>query len=125
MYNTYIYFTIVPDEVGMVNLTRGAENGFPTLLISWNAVPSGGGALITYTVRYSISSGTTTEPPSGASNKTGIIGTSTILNGLEQGTMYYIWVAAVSSDGQGPYSTRVSETTYEGKFVFFSYSFNN
>ena len=115
--NGLIFFTIVPDEVGMVNLTRGVENGSPTLLISWNAVPSGGGALITYTVRYSISSGTTTEPPSEASNKTGITGTSTTLSGLTQDTMYYIWVAAVSSGGQGPYSTRVSETTYEGIFV--------
>ena len=98
----------------MVNLTRGAENGSPTLLISWNAVPSGGGALITYTVWYSTSRGTTTEPSSGASNKTGITGTLTTLSGLTQGTMYYIWVAAVSSGGQGPYSTRVSETTFEG-----------
>ena len=99
----------------MVNLTRGVENGSPTLLISWNAVRSGGGALITYTVRYSTSRGTTTEPPSEASNKTGITGTSTKLSVLEQGTMYYIWVAAVSSDGKGPYSTRVSKTTFTGK----------
>ena len=123
MYNTYIYFAIVPDQVGMVNLTRGAENGSPTLLISWNAVPSGRGALITYTVWYSISSGTMTEPPSGESMLTIltilISGTSTTLSELTQGTIYYIWVAAVSSGGQGPYSTRVSETTYEGKFVFF------
>ena len=100
----------------MVDLTRGAENGFPTLLISWNAVPPRREALITYTVRYSTSSDTTTEPPSGASNKTGINGTSTTLSGLTQGTMYYIWVAAVTSGGKGPYSTRVSETTFEGKY---------
>ena len=119
MYNTCIYFAIVPDEVGMVNVTRGAENGFPTLLISWNAVPSGGGALITYTVWYSTSSGTATEPPSEASTMSGITGTSTTLSGLTQGTRYFTWIAAVSSGGQGSYSTRVSEITF-GSISYYS-----
>ena len=44
----------------------------------------------------------------------GITGTSTTLSGLTQGTRYYIWVAAVSSGGQGCFSTRVSETTFSG-----------
>ena len=44
----------------------------------------------------------------------GITGTSTTLSGLEQDTRYYIWVAAFSPDGQGPYSTIVSKTTYTG-----------
>ena len=101
----------------MVNLTRGSENGSPTLLISWNAVPSGGREEITYTVWYSASSGTETEPPSGASNETLITGTSTTLSGFSQGTEYYIWVAAVSSVGPGPYSTRVSEATFAGKYT--------
>ena len=97
----------------MVTVT-GEYYGYPTLLISWNAVPSGGGALITYTVWYSTSSGTTTEPPSRASTMSGITGSSSTLSGLTQGTRYYIWVAAVSSGGQGPYSTRVSEITFGG-----------
>ena len=46
----------------------------------------------------------------------GITGTSTTLSGLEQGTSYYIWVAAVSSGEQGPYSIRIIKTTYSGKY---------
>ena len=82
------------------------------MTVSWTAVSGSG---ITYTVWYSTNSGTTTEPPSGALTVSGITGTSTTLSsGLIQGTPYYIWVAAVSSGGQGPYSTRVSQTTFEG-----------
>ena len=90
-----------------VTVTSGVSDGSPTLEVSWTAVPGSG---ITYTVRYSTSA--ETEPPYGAVTITGLTGTSTTLSGLEQGTRYYIWVAAVSSVGQGSYSTRVSETTY-------------
>ena len=69
---------------------------------------------MTYTVWYSTNCGTTTEPPSGALNVSGITGTSTTLSGLAQGTTYYIWVSAVSSGVPGPYSMRMSETTYSG-----------
>ena len=82
------------------------------MTVSWTAVSDESG--ITYTVRYSTSSGTITEPPSGASTVEGITGTSTKLSRLKQGTVYYIWVAAVSSDGQGPYSTIASWTTNAG-----------
>ena len=82
--------------------------------VSWTTVPGSG---ITYTVWYSTSSGTKTEPPSGASIVEGITGTSTNLSGLEKGIRYYIWVAAVSPNGQGPYSERVSETTYTGSYL--------
>ena len=84
------------------------------MTVSWTAVS---GSEITYTVRYSASIGTETEPPPGASTVSGITGTSTSLSGLKKGTMYYIWVAAVTSDGQGPYSTRVSETTFIGIYT--------
>ena len=94
-----------------VNANKDATDGSPSLNVLWRAVSGSG---ITYTLWYSTSSGTEAEPPSGASNETGITGTSTTLSGLTQGTMYYIWVAAVSSDEQGPYSIRVSQTTYKG-----------
>ena len=103
-------------QVKGVTVTRGVSGGSPSLTVSWTTVSGSG---ITYSVRYSsTSSGTTTEPPSGASTMSGITGTSTTLSGLTQGTMYYIWVAAVSYDGQGPYSTRVSQTTFTGKYKF-------
>ena len=106
----------VPSQVQGVTVTRGVSGGSPSLTVSWRAVSGSG---ITYTVWYSTSIGTTTEPPSGALTVSGIAGTSTTLSGLIQGTPYYIWVAAVSSGRQGPYSTRVSQTTYTGKLDFF------
>ena len=106
----YICYLVLP-PVPDVTANKYASNGSAALNISWTAVPGSG---ISYTVWYSTISEPITEPPSGASNKTGITGTSTILSGLEQGTRYYIWVAAVSSYVQGPFSTRVSQTTYTG-----------
>ena len=98
-------------------MTKDATNGSPSLTVSWTAIP---GSEITYTVWYSKSSGTISEPPSEASTVAGITRTSTTLSGLEEYTEYYIWVAAVSSYGQGYYSARVSETTYTG-ILFFIY----
>ena len=103
-----------PPQVQSVTVTRGVSDGSSSLAVSWTAVSGSG---ITYTVRYSTNSGTITEPPSGTSTVSGITGTSSTLSGLTQDTMYYIWIAAVSSDGQGPYSTRVSETTFEGSYM--------
>ena len=110
----FILIVSQPSQVKGVTIARGVSDGSPSLIVSWTAVSGSG---ITYTVWYSTSSGNETEPPSGASTQSGIAGTSTTLSGLTQGTVYYIWVAAVSSYGQGYYSTRVSETTYEGKYM--------
>ena len=85
----------------------------PTLTISWKPITDFDYD-ISYTVWYSTSSGTTTDPPSGASTMSGITGTIATVSGLTQGTTYYIWVAAISSVGEGPFSTRVSKRTYRG-----------
>ena len=80
----------------------------PTLTVSWTPITDFDYD-ISYTVWYSTSSGTITEPP-----MSGITGTTATLSGLTQGTTYYIWVAAISSVGEGPFSTRVSKRTYRG-----------
>ena len=85
----------------------------PTLTVSWTPITDFDYD-ISYTVWYSTSSGTTTEPPSGASTMSGITGTLATLSRLTQGTTYYIWVAAISSVGEGSFSTRVSKRTYKG-----------
>ena len=112
--------TPVPPEVQGVNILRSTSNGSASLTVSWTAVPGSG---ITYTVWYSTNNGTTTEPPFGALNVSGIIGTSTTLSGLTQGTTYYIWVSAVSSGVPGTYSMRLSETTYSGNVTYICRSF--
>ena len=79
--------------------------------MSWSAVSGSG---ITYIVCYSTTSGTRSDPPSNADCGTGnIAGTSTTLGPHSRGTTYYIWVAAVSSDGQGPYSVRSQQRTHD------------
>ena len=113
------FHIIVQPQVQDVTTRKGVSDGFPSMGLSWTAVSDESG--INYTVWYSTSSGTEIEPPSGASIVEGITGISTKLSGLEKGTRYYIWVAAVSSDGQGSYSTRVSQTTFSGIACFFYY----
>ena len=79
--------------------------------ISWTAVTGTGSKYaIGYVVRYSTKSSTTTDPPSDAMMRSGIIDTSTTLTGLQSGTTYYVWVAAevIGAGVQGPYSVRVS-----------------
>ena len=108
---------IPPFKVQSVTVTRTSQGSHPSvtvaLSVSWSAVSGSG---ITYTVCYSATNGTQSDPPPGANCGTsGITGTSTTLGSLSIGTTYYIWVAAVSSDGRGPYSDRQQETTYQGK----------
>ena len=110
LFYSYVVLPIVQD----VNAIEDVSDGSPSLTVSWTAVSNE--SAITYTVWYSTSSDTTTEPPSGTSTMEGITGTSTTLRGLEQDTRYYIWVAAFSPDGRGPYSIRTSQTTYAGMF---------
>ena len=104
---------MLPSKVQSVTITRTLQGSSPALRVSWSTVSGSG---ITYTVCYSTTSGTQSDPPSGADcGASGITGTSTTLGSLSGGTTYYIWVAAVSSGGRGPYSDRRQERTYRGK----------
>ena len=101
--------------VQSITVTRTVQGSSPALRVSWSAVSGSG---ITYTVCYSTTSGTQSDPPSNANCSTsGITGTSTTLGPLSRGTTYYIWVAAVSSAGQGPYSDRRQSITYNGMSI--------
>ena len=96
-----------PPKVHGVNIvTTTTQGSSPAVRVSWSAVS---GSDITYTVCYSTTSGTQSDPPSNANCDTsGITDTFTTLGSLSRGTLYYIWVAAVSSGGRGPYSDRAS-----------------
>ena len=103
----------LPTKVESVRVTRTVQGSSPALSVSWTAVSGSG---ITYTVCYSTTSGTQSNPPSGANcGARGITSTSSKLGPLSGGTTYYIWVAAVSSDGRGAYSDRQKSKTYNGK----------
>ena len=103
----------LPSKIQGVVVSRTVQGSSPALRVSWSAVSGSG---ITYTVCYSTTSGTQSDPPSNANCGTsGITGTSTTLGSLSRGTTYYFWVAAVSSGGRGPYSDRRHSITYNGK----------
>ena len=105
-------------KVQGVNVTRTVQGSSSAVRVSWSAVSGSG---ITYTVCYSTTSGTQSDPPSNANCGTsGITGTSTTLGPLSNGTTYYIWVAAVSSGGRGPYSDRRRNKTYNGMSFFYT-----
>ena len=103
----------LPSKIQGVTVDRAVQGSTPALRVSWSAVNGSG---ITYTVCYSTTRGTQSDPPSGANcGANGITGTSTTLGSLRIGTTYYIWVTAVSSSGRGPYSDRQQERTHNGK----------
>ena len=104
-----------PPQVQGVTITRTAQVSCSALRVSWSAVSGSG---ITYTVCYSAypDAGTASDPPDNANcNMRGITSTSTTLGRLSLGTLYFIWVAAVSSGGRGPYSSRQGRGTYQGE----------
>ena len=104
---------MLPPKVQGVTVGRIVQGSSPALRVSWSAVSGSG---ITYTVCYSTTRGTQSDPPSGANCGTSrITGTSKTLGSLSINTTYYIWVAAVSSDRRGPYSDRRHERTYRGE----------
>ena len=97
-----------------ISASRTVYSSSPALSVSWNAVSGSG---ITYTVCYSTGSGTQCGPPTSATCNNGMTGTSTALRYLSSGYYYYIWVAAVSSGVQGPFSDRYQIITYSGKRI--------
>jgi hypothetical protein len=90
-----------PAAPGAPTLTAGPTTA--DMGVSWGAVA---GATL-YRVYYNTinDSGTATEFGSGYA------GTSTTINGLTQGTQYYVWVRAENAGGQSAFSTVSSEWT--------------
>ena len=87
---------------------------YSSLSVSWDGPTA---ACLTYTIWYSTNSGTVTQPPPEALTMSEISSTSAVLAGLTQGTVYYIWVAAVSPGGQSHYSSRVTKRVENGLFL--------
>ena len=83
-------------------------NGSPTLRVTWTRLTGSG---ISYIVKYSTNQ---TSPPQNAREKTTSTRPVTLTEGIQQGTTYYVWVAAIKNGVQGSYSSRKSATSFSG-----------
>ena len=90
-------------------ITPSSMNGFPTLNVTWTR-PTGSG--ITYIVKYSTTN--RASPPQNAKEKTTSTRSVTLTDGIQQGTTYYVWVAAIKNGVQGSYSSRRTATSFSG-----------
>ena len=104
----YIY-TTVSSRVTGVTVTPSTMNGSPTLRVTWTG-PTGSG--ITYIVKYSTTN--QASPPQNAREKTTSTRPVTLTEGIQQGTTYYVWVAAIKNGLQGNYSRRGSAISFSG-----------
>lgn len=86
------------------NVCVNVQDSSPTLKVDWQAIARPN---VSYIVKYSNEEGDMNTPP------VVVTGTSTKLTGLQRGTTYYIWVAAVSNGVEGPHSDRIEATTCE------------
>ena len=104
-----VYITTALSQVTGVTVTPSSMNGSPTLRVTWTG-PTGSG--ITYIVKYS----TTNQaiPPQNAREKTASTKAVTLTDGIQQGTKYYIWVAAIKNGLQGNYSSKESARSLSG-----------
>ena len=79
----HLRMSMLPSKVQGVTVTRTIQGSSPALSVSWSAINGSG---INYTVCYSRSSGTQSDPPSSANCGTsGITGTSTTLGPTQYG----------------------------------------
>ena len=108
-------------EIATVTSRRNgtiATSGAPTLSLNvlgytqisykWTAVQNSTSYVMQRSLNSSYSSGVATSPTSPAT----VTGTAGAMTGLTPGTLYYVRVAAKTSDGgQGPWSNSISGTT--------------
>ena len=91
-----------------MTVTQSSMNGSPALSVTWTG-PTGSG--ISYIVKYS----TTNQASPPPREKTTSTSPVTLTEGIQQGTTYYVWVAAIRNGLQGSYSSRRSATSFSGK----------
>ena len=108
--------TITPGFVGT------SPNADPSLEVSWSAVDD---PAVSYVVRYSMSQGTLTSPPDGASamgtNDNSVTLSANLAANKVNSYIYYIWVAATSAGvPMGEYSDRTSGATLNSELRLIS-----
>ena len=100
----------VPPKVTGVSVSKDAENGKPSLNVTWTAlqnVPNLSGYHVQYRHNGEFNNTVIAQPNS----------TSTLLPALLPGTEYNVRVKAVSDAGNGEWSDVHTETTYNSEFI--------
>ena len=117
MYVHYLLLVIsictVPAQVTGLSVTQTAVSGRPALRVSWSR-PQSDATITRYEVQYrvSISGSWATVRVTGANTLT------TTLTTLTAGRRYDVQVRAVSSVGNGAYSSILMQFLNRGKFVY-------
>ncbi len=92
-----------------VSVIPGAKYSSHTLKVEWKPIDEQD---VKYTVVCSTKAGDVGKLPEESLKMNTVNETSTILTNLEEGTRYYIWVKAESTEGRaGPWSDRTIGAT--------------
>ena len=112
MFFIRVFFHIMtaPSKVTGVTVTPSSMDGSPTLRVTWTG-PTGSG--IRYIVKYSTTD--QASPPEDAEKQTTSTKPVTLTEGIQPGTKYYVWVAAIKNGVQGSYSNKMSANSISGK----------
>ena len=100
-------FSIVPQKVGPLVLTKAVRSGRPALAVTWTA-PQSDRPITKYQVQYR-RTGTTSWSTRDVTTR------SVTLVNLSLGTSYQVQVRAVSDVGSGTFSDVSVLSTYRGK----------
>ena len=115
MYIVYMIYpfvfmaTQVPAKVSGVSAVPGVRSGRPTIRVTWST-PKSDEPISKYHLQYRKATASSWTAITLAPSET-----STVLSGLDRGTVYHVQVRAISVVGSGPFSDRQQVTTHNGK----------
>ena len=105
---------VVPNKVSLTanQVTRKVTSNKPSLRVTWNA-PSSDRTITNYKIQYRRgTSGSWMERTSNGNT------TMVTIESLQLGTKYQVRVTAVSDLGDGAWSNIVSNTTFNGIYIY-------
>ena len=109
IYHFVFMHTQVPAKVSGVSAVPGVRSGRPTIRVTWSP-PKSDKPISKYHLQYRKATASSWNAATLAPSET-----STVLSGLDRGTVYHVQVRAVSVVGSGPFSDRQQVTTHNGK----------
>ena len=109
IYHFVFMDTQVPAKVSVVSAVPGVSSGRPVIRVTWSP-PQSDEPISKYHLQYRKATASSWTAVTLAPSET-----STVLSGLDRGTVYHVQVRAISVVGSGPFSDRQEVTTHNGK----------